>query len=180
MTLGSLLMRVWGGRLVFVTGIALLSFLKLVPLTFVPHIFLPPDLMFSLVLAFALRRPDFVPIWLVALVFLFTDLLLMRPPGLWSGIVVLSCEFLRAQEYRLRDLAFPFEWLFIGGTMLIAFLAAYGVRSLTLLPVPTLGAFLSLLAATWLSYPVVVFICHKFLRVRHITPQEAVRMGRRL
>ena len=42
-----------------------------------------PDLLIAFAFAWSLRRPEYVPSLLLALLFLLADLLLQRPPGLW-------------------------------------------------------------------------------------------------
>jgi len=171
---------VWFGRGIFLATAMLLLFLSLVPLRFTPGVIPRPDLTLSLTLAIVLRRPEFAPVWLVAPVFFLDDIFLGRPLGLWTLIVVLCCEVLRAQEYRFRDLVFPFEWLFVAGVMLLALFANWLILTMTFAAAP--GAGLSLLQyfVTVLIYPLVVFFCYSVLRIRKISPDQAIRFGHRL
>ncbi len=172
--------QIWLGRLAFAGCVLILTFASLVPLDFTPTVFAAPDLMFCLVFAFVLRRPDFVPVWLIAGVFFLADILFFRPPGLWTAIVVLTAEFTRTQEYRLRDLVFPFEWAFVAATMFLAVLANRLMLSLVVVPMPGFGAIMRVYLVTAAAYPLVVFFCYFLLRIRKITPGEAIRFGHRL
>ena len=61
-----------------------------------------PDIILLIALSWIVMRPDYVPVLLLAVVFLLTDLLLMRPPGLWTALAVLAGEFLRNRQLQLR------------------------------------------------------------------------------
>ena len=54
-----------------------------------------PDLLIAFALAWSLRRPEYVPTLLLAILFLLGDLLLQRPPGLWALLALLACENLK-------------------------------------------------------------------------------------
>jgi len=172
--------RIWLGRLVFLACTAFVVFLYLIPLRFSAGFLPRPDLLAGLVLAFVLRRPEFVPIWLIALVFFLADLLLLRPPGLWAAVMVGLCAFTRAQEYRLRELGFVFEWVFVAGVLFVAILLNRLILALAVVPQPEFGAVMFHYFVTVLTYPGVVFFCHFFLRLRKITPDQAIRFGHRL
>lgn len=176
----SALVRVWRGRLIFTGCAGLLIFGALLPLGFEPTFTPSPDLLFSLTLAIVLRRPEFVPFWLLAPIFLLADILLMRPPGLWTAIVLLAAEFTRAQEYRFRDLVFPFEWGFIAAVIFLALLANRILLFIALVPLPGFGAVMLHFIVTIMVYPLVVFFCYSILRIRKVTPDVAVRFGHRL
>ncbi|NOX39100.1 MAG: rod shape-determining protein MreD [Alphaproteobacteria bacterium] len=172
--------KIWFGQTAFALSAAAIMFVGLVPLDFTPGGVPWPDLMLGLTYAILLRRPEFVPIWLIAAVFFIADILMMRPPGLWTAIVLLSCEFSRNQISRLRELPFPFEWAFVAGTMFLAILANRLVLAITLLAVPNFGATMLYYFVTVLAYPAIVFFCYFVLRIRRITPNEAIRYGHSL
>ena len=50
--------------------------------------------------------------------FLLDDLLSYRPPGLWTALVLIATEVLRARESGTRDLPFWGEWAMVGAVML--------------------------------------------------------------
>ena len=74
-----------GAVLTFVALSSALAVVRLLPIDMQPMPLPGPDLMLCLVLAWTIRRPDLLPVWLVAVVMLAADLLLMRPPGLWAA-----------------------------------------------------------------------------------------------
>ena len=96
-------------RLLFVGIVAVLIFIRILPLSSMPSSIPGPDLALGLTLAWVLRHPDYVPAVTIAGVFLLEDLLFMRPPGLWALIVLAGTEFVRAREVVTRDLPFLFQ-----------------------------------------------------------------------
>ena len=54
--------------------------------------------------AWCLRRPEYVPAWSLAGLFLLADLLLQRPPGLWALLALMGCENLKS---RAQSCAMP-------------------------------------------------------------------------
>ncbi len=180
MSPGAILFRIWLGRAKFLACAAVLLFIALVPVNASPQLIPGPDLLFGLILAIVLRRPEFAPFWLLAPVLFLSDILQMRPPGLWALIVILAAEFTRAQEYRFRDLAFPVEWALVAGVMFAAMSANHLILFLTLAAQSSFGAVMLHYLVTVLTYPLVSFICYFILQIRKVTPDVAIRFGRRL
>ncbi len=172
--------RIWLGRTVFLAAVFVLLFADFVPLRFQPRFIPPPDLLLCLTIAFALRRPEFVPVWVLAPVYLLADILFNHPIGLWTTIVILTVEFIRTQEYRFRELVFPFEWLFVASVIFLAMLANRFILALSMVPLPSFGTVMLHFIVSLLVYPFVVFVCYYLLRVQKITPHQAVKFGYRL
>lgn len=171
---------IWIGRTVFLGCAALVVVGSLVPFNFDAPTVTPPDLLFALTFAVVLRRPDFAPFWSLLLIFFLSDILQMRPLGLWTVIMLAACEFSRPQEYRFRELAFPFEWGFVTLIFLIALVVNRIVLSITFVPQVSWSTTMMHFAMTVLFYPAVVFVCHYGLRVRKITPDLAAKLGHRI
>lgn len=176
----TLIARILLGRMAFTACALVLMFVNLVPLGFVPNFTPRPDLLFCLSLVVALRRPEFAPFWLLAIVFLLSDFLTMRPPGLWTAVVLLTVEFIRTQEYRFRELAFPFEWAFVAAVILMALLINRVFLAMAMVPLAGISSIMLHFVVTVMAYPFVVFFCYFVLRIRKVSPDEAVRFGHRL
>ena len=127
-----------------------------------------------------MRRPDYLPALLIAAVFLLEDLLLLRPPGLWTAIVLLGTEVLRSRIALTRELSFPLEWLFIGLLMTAMFLAYRLAFAVTLMPQVGFGFAMVQVVASILVYPLVVWLSHLTLGVHKPGMGEVDDMGRRL
>ena len=103
--------EVWAHRILFVVLALVFLFFRLLPLgeviapcgpeatgcrlmAWFSH--MPgPDLLLCIIFAWTMRRPDYLPVLLIAAVVLLEDLIMLRPPGLWTGLVVLVSEIIR-------------------------------------------------------------------------------------
>ncbi len=170
----------WAFRALFVLAAALLVFVRMLPLSTVPSSWAGPDLLLCVAFAWVLRRPDYVPVLLIAVVFLVEDLLAMRPPGLWALIVLLGSEILRSREPLARALPFWLEWAMVALVMLAMFAVNRAVLLVAMVPEAGLGLAAGQLALTALAYPVVVALSKAALGVRKAAPGAVDAMGRRL
>ncbi len=171
---------VWGYRALY-AGIALaLVFVRLLPLGTVAGSWPGADLLLCVTLAWVLRRPDYLPGVLIAVVVLMEDMLLMRPPGLWAAMVVLAAEFLRNRAALTRELSFAVEWLLVGTVMTGAMLGFRLVLAVTMLPQTSLGQAMVQLIASILCYPLVVGASRLAFGVRKPATGEVDGYGRRL
>ncbi|MFE3838932.1 rod shape-determining protein MreD [Pseudogemmobacter sonorensis] len=170
----------WGYRLLFLALAVFVLFARLLPVGQEPGEYPGPDLLLCLMLAWAMRRPDFIPVWLIVLATLTEDLLLLRPPGLWTALVVMATEFLRSRVALTRELNFVVEWLLASGLMVAMLLAYRTAFALTLLPqVPFSFA---LVQTVWsiLAYPAVVGLSRLVFDLRKPATGEIDDQGRRL
>ncbi|MDT8854190.1 rod shape-determining protein MreC [Paracoccaceae bacterium Fryx2] len=170
----------WLHRGIFVAVALVLLFLRLLPLGGLAGEWPGPDLLMCLVLAWVLRRPDYLPALLIALVVLVEDFVLMRPPGLWAAIVLLASEFLRSRAALTRELSFVAEWLMVAGLMLAMLLGYRLVFAVAFLPQPDFGYAMVQSVVTMLCYPAVVGLSWLALDVRKPAMGEVDAMGRRL
>ncbi|MDJ0629359.1 MAG: rod shape-determining protein MreD [Rhodobacter sp.] len=158
-----------------ITGVILLF--RILPIDIGPNGYPGPDLILCITFVWVLRRPQFVPTPLIALVFLVADMLLLRPPGLWTALVVLGVEFLRAREAASREAPFSVEWGMVTG-VLTAMTLAYAL-TLSLFAVPqALGLTVLQLIVTVLIYPVIALLARYVFGVHKLTPGELDAAGR--
>lgn len=172
--------RFWIMRSLYVALCLMLLFIQLLPLDTVPKVWAAPELILAVTFAWVLRRPEYVPASLIALIFLLADLLLQRPPGLWAALVLIGAETLRVRAPGLRDLTFPVEWLTVCSTLVIMTLGYRIILSLTVVDQAPLGLSLIQLVMTLLAYPVVVLLTQTIFGVRKMTPGEVDAMRNRL
>lgn len=172
--------RTWGHRALYVALILLIAFFQLLPLGGAAGGLPGPDLTVALTFAWVLRRPAYVPMPLIAALFLFLDLLLQRPPGLGAALMVGAAEFLRSRRGMSRALPFPIEW----ATVTAVILAVEGGNQIALGIVaadrPPLGSALLRSLFTAAAYPLAVLLSHYAFGVRAAAPNEADALGRRL
>jgi rod shape-determining protein MreD len=138
-----------------------------------------PDLLIAFAFAWSLRRPEYVPTLLLAVVFLMSDLMLQRPPGLWALLALLACENLKGRSRILRDSTFGAEWVAVAILLTGILLANRIVLFIMLVPAPQLRLGLLELGITVLIYPAVVFITRSVMGIRRAAPGELDALGGR-
>ena len=143
------------------------------------RVWVGPDLLIAFAFAWSLRRPEYVPMILLAMLFLLADLLLQRPPGLWAMLALLACENLRSRSRSLRDATFGGEWIAISLLLVGILLMNRIVLSILLVTPPQLGLSLLELGMTIFFYPAVVFITRMLMGVRRAAPGELDSLGGR-
>ena len=169
----------WKRGLYLLLALAIL-FWNLLPLSTLPPSWAGPDLLIALTFAWALRRPEFVPVLLIAFVAFLADLLLQRPPGLMAFLVVLGAEQLKTRAIGLRDASFAGEWAAAGLVVIAVFLLNRVTLALFVVDQAPLGLMLIQMIATILIYPVVVLISHLFRGVRKLAPGDDDAIGARI
>ncbi|HKK98506.1 MAG TPA: rod shape-determining protein MreD [Marivita sp.] len=172
------LLQIWGMRMMFILLALVVLFFHLLPLDPSPSQWAGPDILVAIVFAWAVRRPDYVPILLVAGVMLLADLMLQRPPGLWSMLVVCAAEWLKARERRQREPTFILEWLTFASTLIVITILYRTVLTVLILGSGTKMLTLTQVLMTIAAYPLVVGVSHLVFGVRRAAPGEVDRLGR--
>lgn len=172
--------RRWLYRGLFLVLATLFLFGRLLPLSTLPSAWPAPDFLLCLAFAWVLRRPDFLPVVVIATVFLIEDMLLVRPPGLWTLIVLFATEFLRDRANLTRDLPFFVEWAMVAAVMLVMLLANRLVLAIFMVPQSGFGLTLMQFVASVAVYPIVVLVSNRVLGVRWVAPGEVEALEHRL
>lgn len=172
--------RLWLMRAGFCLLAVTIIFLQLLPLDTTPNTWAGPDLLLAFACAWAVRRPDYVPTLLLALVLLLADLLLQRPPGLMAVLALIGCENLKSRGRSLRDASFPVEWLTVSMIVALILIGYRLVLWVLLVDVPGLALTLSELGLTLLVYPLIVAVTHWLMGVRKAAPGDLDAQGNRI
>lgn len=175
-----LILRAWILRALFVSLALAVFFFKFLPINLLPAGWPGPDLLALLAFAWVLRRPEYLPLLLVVGVFLASDLLFMRPPGLWTALMVMGVEFLRARRQISHEQTFLTEWAVVAIVYLVQTTAYYSILALTFSGLPEMAPVAIGTIGTLILYPLVVVLSHFGLGVRQMTPTEADAAARRL
>ncbi len=188
--------EVWAHRILFVVLALAFLFFRLLPLgeiiapcgtedtgcrlmawfSHVPG----PDLLLCIIFAWTMRRPDYLPVLLIAAVVLLEDLIVLRPPGLWTGLVVLVSEIIRSRVALTRELNFGVEWLLVSAMMVVMLIVYRLAFGLVLLPQPPFGFAMVQVIWSILCYPLVVFLSRVVLDLYKPGMGEVDAYGRRL
>lgn len=172
--------RIWLGRFVFVFVVVVLIFAQLLPLNTSPTVWAAPDWALAVTLAWVARRPEYAPLFLIAVLFLLSDLLFQRPPGLWAALVVIVSEMIRNRSKGIRNMPFPLEW----GTVAVAVVGITLLNRAALTVVMTaqapLGLTLIQMVMTIIFYPLVVVLAHYIFGVSRPALGQVDSRGHRL
>lgn len=172
--------RLWLMRAGFVALIMAITFLHLLPLDTLPSTWVPPDLVMGFSIAWAMRRPEYVPAAILAPLFLLVDLMLGRPPGLYAALLLIVTENMRGRSATLRNQPFGIGWLTAGLGMIFVVLTYRAVLALTLTPEPSFGLALLQLGLSVLTYPLVVLVTRYGFGLRPAELGEVNAMGQRV
>lgn len=170
----------WIYRGVFLVLALGLLFLKLLPLGQSAGALPGPDILLCLIMAWVVRRPDYLPLVMIAVVVLIEDLLLMRPPGLWAALVVLATEFLRSRVALTRELNFVVEWILVAGLMVVLLVSYRLILAVAFVPQAPFGFVAVQVIWSIVLYPVVVGLSHLILDLRKPATGEIDSFGRRV
>ena len=171
--------NLWSMRLLYAALCGLVIMFHLLPLGQLRAISFSPDIILCITLAWAVRRPDYVPIFLIAAVALLADLLLMRIPGLWAALTVLLADSITRQRHKMRSTGFGVEWFRVSLGIAVVFVVERIALGILFVETPPLGASIAQYLATLAAYPIVVGVTSAVLRVRKPDLIETTRDGRR-
>lgn len=171
--------RLWAMRALFVVICLLILIVQLLPLDFTPPRFAGPDLILAFSLAWVLRRPEYVPLVLVAGVYLLADLMLGRPPGLYAAMALLAFDHLRGRAISLRDMPFTVEWITVAMAMTFTMLAYRLALAIAVVEMPGFHLLLVKLVMTILVYPFVALLTRYGFGLRKIAHGEVNALGQR-
>jgi len=157
-----------------------LFFVHFLPQQTLPSRIAPPDILMALTFAWSIRRPEFVPLILVAVMFLLADLLYHRPPGVLAACTVIGVEFLRSRAHDMRRAPFPLEWVLVGVTVIGVFTLARLITGVALIPQAPLGLSAVQVGMTIIFYPAVVGFSHFVLGVKSTLQGSVEDIGSRI
>ena len=178
--INALIGPVWLHRLIFLGVALVITFVRLLPLQTTAGHLPGPDLLLCLIFAWMVRRPEYLSALMIGVVVLAEDILLMRPPGLWTALVLIGAEFIRARSALTRELNFGVEWLLVAGVIFGVFFANRTILDMAFVNQPTFG--FSLLQIIWsvAAYPVVVALSRYGLDLYKPAMGQIDSFGRRM
>lgn len=153
---------------------------RLVPLSPGPGAWPGPDLLLCLTIAWVLRRPDLLPVGLVAAVALMSDLLLQRPPGLWAALIVLATEYMRGRSQPGQEPSLTGEVALFAALCTALVCANWLLLALFMVPRPPLLSLLAQVPVTVLTYPLVVLVLVQLFGIRRAAEAGRGFGGRRI
>lgn len=170
----------WAKRCLFLMVAFVIVVAQLVPLDMRPARWAPPDLLLAFTLAWVARRPDFLPVFIIAALFLLADLIFQRPPGLWAALVVMLTETIRRRSREFRSMPLALEWGTIAFGIIVITLVNRVVLAIVMVPQAPLGLTLSQMVLTIAIYPLIIFISHYMMGVQRLAPGAVDGRGHKL
>ncbi|THH35448.1 rod shape-determining protein MreD [Aliishimia ponticola] len=167
-------------RAVFVALALVILLGNLLPLQTLTRGWAGPDLLFGFALAWSVRRPEYVPVPLLAAVFFLADLLLSRPPGLGAALMLMACFDLQTRMLRLRDAGFAAEWGRAAVLIIATAVANRVALAIFFVPAPSLILATFQTIATAAVYPLIVGVSALVFGVRLSAPGDIDKLGHRL
>ena len=171
--------HLWSMRLLYSALCGLVVMFHLLPLGQLGAISFSPDIILCITLAWIVRRPDYAPILLIAVIALLADLLLMRVPGLWAALTVLLADSVSKQRHKMRSTGFGVEWFRVSVGIAVIFVVERVALGFLFVETPPLGASIAQYLATLVAYPIVVGVTSGVFRVRKPELIETTPAGRR-
>ena len=163
-------------RLLFAAGLVAIAvvvlFARLLPIDLTPGRIPGPDVLLAFVFAWVLRRPDYVPVLLVAILFFVMDMMFLRVPGVWPLMIVAGSEFLRRREPAMREQHFLVEWGLVAATLFAMLIAQRLLLSVFFVDQVQFGRALLQLMATTAIYPIAVFVSVYVLGIEKLQPGD--------
>ena len=157
-------LRVLRLRLTYLLITMLLVLFQTMPIHTPINQFVMPDIPLIITFAWVMRRPDVMDPILITVAFLFADIILQRPPGLWTLITLCASMFLRLRTIYFKEVIFFYEWLMIAIVVIICFTAHQFLLLLTFLPTHNLVLLVKQALLTIMLYPVFIFLSRSTLR----------------
>ncbi len=172
--------RIWMNRGLFLFAAFVIVVAQLVPLDLRPVNWAWPDILLAMTLAWVARKPAFAPVAVIAAIFLMTDLLLHRPPGLWAALVVILTETVRRQHRDFRNMPVLVEWGTISIGIVAITLMNRLITAIVMVPQPPLGLTLIQMLSTIAIYPLVVIIGHFAFGITRAAPGQTGSRGQKI
>lgn len=153
-------------KLALILFAALVLFYNLIPFTLVPPAYPAPDILFCIVCALIIRRPEMVPIWMIVLIYLSFDLFLMKPLGAWTACILIATEVLRTNRDAFRENLFLYEWFYASLIFFLALAGNYVLYAVAIIPSPPVSSLFWEFLFTVISYPIIIFVITYILGIQ--------------
>lgn len=172
-------LKIFAMRAAFVALSLCIVLGNLLPLQTLPRGWGGPDLLFCFALAWSVRRPELVPLSVLAVVFLVSDFLQQRPPGLNASLMLMACASMQTRTRILRDAGFAAEWTRAAVLIVAVSVLQHVVLLVLLVDAPRIGLVVFQTLATTAVYPIVVAISVGLMGVRMTAPGDLDGFGQR-
>lgn len=158
--------------LMFLGICSVIIFTRMLPLHSGAAAFPPPDLILCFAFAWTVRRPDYVPVLLVAAVLVVADMLSLAPPGLAPFLTIIGLEQLRSRQGLLTKQPFAVEWGMVTVIFTAMMLLERIILGVFLVPQTSFGLSVLSLVMTVIFYPIAVGVSTLGFRIEKVKPGD--------
>lgn len=166
--------KIWKFRILFALGLFMIVAGSTAPVFLLPAIIPKADLIYCFAICWLIRRPQYVLTIFVLAATVFSELLMLNSPGLWSAIMLLLCEYFRLNDERIRRLPFWLEWALAAFLFTLAQVGYHLILVIVFQPAAPARAIAFYAAVTALYYPIVVLVSNWVFRVTKPSLSEIV------
>lgn len=149
-------LQFWLRRATYIALGILILLQTLIPLDLNANHIPGPDILYTLTIAYIIRRPEYVPLWSLVFVFFMRDVLTMAPLGLGTLAMVAASELVRNNLQAFREYFFSIEWLWVSVIFAGMLVLQKVLLTLSISSSPSFVDMLIELLFTMLAYPVTV------------------------
>ena len=139
-----------------------------------------PDIFYCFTMIFIVRRPEYVSVWAVFFVFFLRDILTQAPLGLFTFLVIMASEVVRANIQAFREYNFWLEWLWVAAIFIVIMVVQQTILALTLSDMPQLMENILPILLTVMAYPAIVGLVQYGFGLQRPQPGELDAWGNRL
>ena len=112
-----------------------------------------PDLLLCLIFSTVLNRPQKVNLFSILLLLLFSDVLHMKPIGLFTMIVLIAYLIIKRYEQKIEQVLFYMHYLLFFSVIVVIQITYLCVHYLFFMPIPSVAIVLNQTIFTLICYP---------------------------
>ena len=112
-----------------------------------------PDLLTCLIFAILINRPKLCPPYIILLIYVLSDIILMKPIGLYCALIFMAAELIRKYNQVIRKESFLVHWLIFLSCLAVIQVIYVSVHKLFFMPSPQLILLTKQFLLTAFFYP---------------------------
>lgn len=167
--------QVWSSSIKYVLLSFIIILVQILPLPIIQQEIPWPDLIFLFTIGWLVRKPNQLPIIIIFMVHLISDILLLKPIGLWSGLCLIVFVFVKWRVDRTKTIfKFGQELVFVMTLLSLVLMTHLTLQYMFKILNPPFMMILLQMTFTLLIYPLVMGFLHFILGVRHGRRQDTI------
>ena len=112
-----------------------------------------PDLLTCLIFAILINRPELCPPYIILPIYILSDIILMKPIGLYCALVFVAAELIRKYNTLIRKESFLIHWIVFLSCLAVIQVLYISIHKLFFMPSPQLVLLIKQFVLTSFFYP---------------------------